>query len=341
MIPQRLLRASFTGLVPILFAFAGCAARTVQHGSTTLSDPTIKYELVKSPSVQIQWGAGEEQMLHAALAGNDAVGTAHKAGYNGLAELHYGNRPSPFVQSYAGLNLEHVLNGKNPETDDLRFEPRRQPMEIRKIDDQTYELYQAALPETGLESCVRFEFHAPHYIDVTFECVPRKDNFPHGYLNVFWASYIAQPRDPAIYFTGRLKGDLVERWIRAHSPKHGEAATHRGSTDRRDFEHDTPFDLTLVFNESEDEYTRPFYYGRFEKFVWEVMFHQKDLVRLTQSPSGGGEGNPAWDFQWFIEHPRKDQLYRLQYRALYKPWLGVEDVVDEYEKFRRESASVH
>jgi uridine kinase len=63
------------------------------------------------------------------------------------------------------------------------------------------------------------------------------------------------------------------------------------------------------------------------------MFRERDLVRFTQSPSGGGEGNPAWDFQWFIERPRKDKLYRLVYRAVYKPWIDREDVLREYDQF--------
>jgi uridine kinase len=57
------------------------------------------------------------------------------------------------------------------------------------------------------------------------------------------------------------------------------------------------------------------------------------LVRFTQSPSGGGDGNPAWDFQWFINRPRKDKLYRLIYRAVYKPWVDREDVLREYDQF--------
>ena len=51
--------------------------------------------------------------------------------------------------------------------------------------------------------------------------------------------------------------------------------------------------MTLVFNESDYEYTRAVYYGRYENFVWIVMFLERDLVRFTQSPSGGGEENPA------------------------------------------------
>jgi len=137
----------------------------------------------------------------------------------------------------------------------------------------------------------------------------------------------------SIYFLGRKKGQKSEAWVQGVTPRHGVLATHRGAKDHRQFQHDNPFPLTLVFNESDYEYTRPVYYGRYGDFVWIVMFRERDLVRFTQSPSGGGEGNPAWDFQWFIERPRKDKLYRLVYRAVYKPWIDREDVLREYDQF--------
>ena len=38
-----------------------------------------------------------------------------------------------------------------------------------------------------------------------------------------------------------------------------------------------------------------------------------------QSPSGGGSGNPAWNFQYFISEPKVGQRYELAMRALYIP----------------------
>ncbi|MBI1784787.1 hypothetical protein HYR69_06550 [Candidatus Sumerlaeota bacterium] len=216
-------------------------------------------------------------------------------------------------------------------------------MEWRKINDHTYELYQAALPETGVESCTRFEFKSPCYIDVTFECIPRKDSYPYPYLCFFWASYIQHPKDPSIYFAGRRKGDEIEKWIKGETPEHGKLSTHRSAIDRRDYNHDDPFPLTLVFNESDYTYTRAAYFGRYKdpeqtnqkEHALMYLFDKRDLVRFTQSPSGGGENNPAWDFQWFVDKPKKDKLYRMSYRCVYKPWVSQHDLVDEYEKYRR------
>lgn len=324
------------------FALAGCASLDPfpprGTGRTSLSDPSVSYTVVESGRVDVRWGP-PGAASRATIVDNRPQPPLHQEGYNGLMNVGYespdgGEVRSPFVPLYAGLNLEHVLNGRAHEDRDLQFEPRRRPMELRRIDDATYELYQAPLPETGVESCTRFEFLDPYTIDVTFEFVPRKDDFPYGYLNFFWASYIAQPKDPAIYFYGRPKGDNRQGPIKAESPAHGEQATHRGAGDRREHARDEPFPLTLVFNESPYEYTRSLYWGRYDDSVWCVMFPKDALVRFAQSPSGGGDGNPAWDFHWFADKPEVGKVYRLSYRATFRPWESAEALVKLYEDWR-------
>ncbi|MSO24182.1 MAG: hypothetical protein EXQ58_13265 [Acidobacteria bacterium] len=145
----------------------------------------------------------------------------HAAGYNGVLSLRYDGGPSPFVPRFAGLNLEHVNNGIATADWDLQFEPRKHPMEIRRLDEKTYELYQASLPNTGLESSTHFAFREPHFIDVTFECIPRLGKFSYSHLNIFRASYIFQPEDMSIYFLGRKKGQRDDAWIQGVTPKHG------------------------------------------------------------------------------------------------------------------------
>ncbi len=302
--------------------------QTAPSQSTSLLDPTIPFTVIRSMPVQIQTGN-----LSATLVDNQGYGTMHRPGYNGLSQLKHEKSSSPFVASYAGLNLEHVNNGIRYEDKDLQFEPRKHPMEVRKIADNVFELYQKPLPNAGLESCTRFYFYKDGIVDVLFECIPRKDHFPFGYLNLFWASYIQAPADNAIYFLGRKKGNSGEEWIKGITPKHGVLSTHRQATDRREFRREEPFPLTLVFNESNWEYTQSFFYGRYNDHYLAILFHPKDQIRFTHSPSGGGSGNPAWDFQWFIDAPKKDKLYQLRYRAIWKPWTNQKEIQTEYQKY--------
>jgi hypothetical protein len=56
------------------------------------------------------------------------------------------------------------------------------------------------------------------------------------------------------------------------------------------------------------------------------MFRPGDRIRLTQSPSGGGNGNPAWDFQFFVPDYQVDKLYRMVMRATYLPFESPEQI---------------
>ena len=64
------------------------------------------------------------------------------------------------------------------------------------------------------------------------------------------------------------------------------------------------------------------------------VFRPLDQVRLAQSPSGGGKGNPAWDFQGFIPGYEVGRRYTLVMRALYLPYESAEQVRRAVEPHR-------
>jgi hypothetical protein len=57
------------------------------------------------------------------------------------------------------------------------------------------------------------------------------------------------------------------------------------------------------------------------------MFRPCDNVRFSQSPSGGGNGNPAWDFQWFVPQYTVGQRYRFVMRAMYLQFESPEQLI--------------
>jgi hypothetical protein len=323
-----------TQLIAAILLMGMGAIAAEEPGRTTLSEPSTRYMVPEKPYVVLARGDVEALVVdHRAV--DDAVLPGHRAGYSGVAVLrHARRRENLFVPAYAGLNFEHIHDGTTRPREVL-FEPRNTPMELRRVDGHTVELYQGPTPAWGLESCTRYELLPDGAIEMTVEFIPRRRGFKNGYIGLFWASYIHRPESGAIHFRGHPEGgDATPRRIEATSPAHGVRATHLAGVDDRSFPHDADFPLTLVFNRSDHRYDEPWYYGVSHGMAFAQVFRPRDEVRFSQSPSGGGEGNPAWDFQVFIPDYEVGRRYTLVMRALYLPYESPEQVRRAIEPHR-------
>jgi hypothetical protein len=272
--------------------------------------------------------AGVRAVIVNNQAVNDEILPGHHEGYSGVASLtRRGQDRNLFVPIYAGLNFEHIHDG-TVQPREILFEPRQAPMEIGRAGEYMAELHQPPTPHWQLESWLRYEMLEDGTIEMTLECVPRAKTFKNGYIGLFFASYIHQPESLDILFLGNAANDTGSkaRWIRGVTPEHGVHPTHLALDDRRDFPHDAQFPLTLVFNLSDYRYKEPWYYGVSHNMAFVQMFRPQDQVRLSQSPSGGGDGNPAWDFQWFIPQYEVGKRYRFIMRAMYVPFESSEQI---------------
>jgi hypothetical protein len=251
----------------------------------------------------------------------------HRAGYNGVASLSHARRPENlFVGAIAGLNFEHIHDGTLAVSQE-KFAPRKAPMQLRRIDEHTVELYQPPTEPWMLESCGRYHLLPDGVIEYTFECIPRAETFSQGYLGLFWASYIDSPEDRAIYFYGRRSAaETGEKLIRAESPAHGVSATHPPAGALPDLRLDPEFPLTLVTGRSPYVYTQPWYYGVSHGMALVQMFRPGDGMWFAQSPTGGGATNPAWDFQWFVPDYQVGRAYGFVMRAAYMPFESDEQI---------------
>ena len=296
-------------------------------GLTTLGNPDIRYERPEKPYVVLKRGDVEAVIVDNRAVSDDILPN-HHAGYSGVAKLsHTARSENLFVPYHAGLNLEFIYDGSQQETETL-FEPRRAPMQLRVVDQYTVELYQAPTPHYGLESCQRYELLEDGAIQLTLECIPRQESFAKGYLGLFWASYIHQPESLDIHFRGHAADESVKatRWVRGVTPQHGVLPTHLATYDDRLFDHAPKFPVRLIFNRSKHRYTEPWYFGISHGMAYVLMFRPQDGIRLTQSPSGGGQGNPAWDFQYFLENCKVGRRYQMVMRALYTPFESAEQI---------------
>ena len=313
-------------LLALLLTDAPAAHPLAAPGVTSLTNPAVRYTVPDEHFVELKRGP-----VTAVIVDNAPLDLpqlpGHRAGYNGVASLTHEKRPENlFVRSFAGLNFEHIHDGTLAVSRE-KFEPRRAPMQLRRIDQQTVELYQPPTPNWKLESCGRYRLLEDGTIEYTFECIPRADLFRNGYIGLFWASYIHQPEDKAIHFRGRrAEKESGSRWIRAVSPRHGVASTHRPAGPVPNVKIDPEFPLTLVNHPSQYVYTEPWYYGVSHQMAYVLMFRASDGIWFAQSPSGGGRGNPAWDFQWFIPDYKVGQAYGFVMRAAYLPFESREQI---------------
>jgi hypothetical protein len=303
---------------------------------TTLSNPAIQYTTPTRPYVILRRGDLEAVVVDNSAV-DDKVLPGHQEGYSGLGSLkHRRHSENLFVPAYAGLNFEHGHDGTTQKREIL-YEPRKAPMQLRQIDEHAVELYQAPTPHYRLESCIRYALLEDNTIEMTLECIPRGRTFQHGYIGLFFASYIQQPESLDIHFRGREESepDSQVGWIRGVTPVHGQRSTHRGLADDRAFAHDADFPLSLVFNFSPYRYSEPWYYGVSHAMALLFIFRPRDQVRLTQSPSGGGKGCPAWDFQWFIPDYQIGRRSTFVMRAMYLPFESAAQLTQASARHRR------
>ncbi len=295
-----------------------------QMPATTLENSTVAFHVAEKPYVVLRRGDVTAVVVDN-RAVDDEILPGHRAGYSGLASLTHRRRTDNlFVPAYAGLNFEHIHDGTVQERSVL-FEPRHAPMELRVIDEHTVELYQAPSPHFGLESCQRYQLLEDGTVELTIECIPRRRAFHHNYIGLFWASYIHQPASLDIHFKG-TRGSEGTDWVRGVTPEHGVLSTHLATTDNRQLAHADDFPLTLVFNRSNYRYSENWYFGVSHGMALVQMFRPHDQVRFSQSPSGGGRGNPAWDFQFLIEDYQVGQRYQMVMRAMYTPFESPEQI---------------
>ena len=278
--------------------------------------------------------------LKLVVATNVPYGKVHKGGYSGVSELYLaqGDNRNFFVPRYAGLNYEHIFSGNSKTYNWNPYETRIDSMKLIRLSDRKVMLEQSRTKNWPLKSSISYEL-IDNSIDFVFSAIPLEDVWKkYGYVGIFFASYIDSPSEKGINFIGRSragKGSPKPRWI-YHLPEvHGLSANHRPAGSTWDPSLDSSgFPISLVTGLSDLEYLYPFYYGVSHDNVFIMMFENpgKDgELRFAQSPDGGGDTNPAWDFIYFRKNYKVGKKFSFRARAVYKKFEGKDDVIKIYE----------
>jgi hypothetical protein len=280
--------------------------------------------------------------LTAVIGDNDARGD-HRAGYNGIWSLTHKTEPANlFVPAVAGMNLEHIFDGQTldpPGRSEIFFEPRRAKMTFRKVSPTVAELHQPPTPTFKLESTTRFTLREPDAIDFEFTFTPRQHVFARKFVGLFWANYINAPDAKSMYLRGK------NLWLQHCTPAHNSVSTVVHEGDRFEMTFAEGHRDCLYKNLSPLRYDVPLFYGLFRKHIFIVMFDRTNGVRLTHSPSGGGNNaaretsNPAWDFQYVLPTYEVNTKYTLRARLIYRELCSRNVVLKEYENWKKELAA--
>ncbi|MBQ18484.1 MAG: hypothetical protein CMJ65_15325 [Planctomycetaceae bacterium] len=324
---RRLAPFSVLALVLAAWPAAGPAAhRLAAPGVTSLTNPKVEFQVADQHHVVLKNGDITAIIVDNAAVNDGQLQAAHRAGYNGLAQLgHRRRKQNLFRAPYAGINFEHIHDGTLAVARE-KFEPRVVPMQLRVIDSSTVELYQRPTVNWKLESCGRYRLLPDGTIEYTFECIPRARTFHQGFIGLFWASYIDGPEDKAIHFRGRRSAARSgTKWVKSLPPAHGTNSTHppvggRLPTIVKDFP------LTLVNHPSEYVHAEPWFFGVSHGMAFAQIFRARDGIWIAQSPTGAGATNPAWDFQWFVPGYKVDEAYGFVMRAIYIPYKSRRQV---------------
>lgn len=246
----------------------------------------------------------------------------HDTGYNGIWSLRPNDWPDNIFfeeegfgqnRGISGMNLEHYFDGATDmSAPGVLFDPRYSPMTFERPSPNEAVLRQPPTKVFQVESVTRFKVVDPHYVDFEFECIARRDFFPHDYLGVFWANYMNKPEDPVIHFRGYRTPEQEEaEWITTvGGPYYGREAVLGPA----------PAEESLrgaaMFSRGSFDWAEPHFYGVLHGYLFLLMF---DCDLPLAIYAGGSPGVPAtgwcpWDFQILIPEPQVGQAYGLRAR---------------------------
>jgi hypothetical protein len=267
-----------------------------------------------------------------AVIGDNEAYAGHRTGYNGVHRLTHRTNPKSLF-TVTGLNLEHIFDGDQDLRGDVkvRFEPRNFPMTLTKISESEAELHQEETPTFHLESWTRFKLLAPHYVDITFRCKPLQHVFRHGYIGLFWASYIDDPENKSIYFRDD-KG-----WVQLCTQTHDDQSTVLSVDNKIELKFTPDTQETLYKNFSPLRFSDPVYYGLFGTLNTSscLIVRRGFASPIHRAPAGRHSANEvAWDWQFII--PTYDVLREYGYRArvVYRQRCSRAEVLNEFRTLR-------
>jgi len=246
----------------------------------------------------------------------------------------------------AGMNFEHIISGHRDRNN--FFTPRRGRYRLIELpaEDSVMLVRNVIDSPWKIESTLKYTLVEPHYIDMEFNCTAHDPSLfgDRGYAVMFFANYMNDVIDPAIYFRGVESPDRAETWIAADGPKghrhfNGGGTYHHIDAPTLEYDEDNNAALNL-WSYDWPRFTKPFYYGRADNgMVFMLMadrdYSERDEIRfslfkfkLDKFP------RPAWDMQYVIHKVRRGERYGFKARLVWKKFVSEADCLAEYQRWQ-------
>lgn len=295
--------------------------------------------------------ASFEGMLHNNLSNKRRQGS----GLNPLILKSYPGA-NLYRDDAVGVNFEHIFNGAKDQRSISGFTPRQDPCLLSLVGENQYEIYwPSETSKWEMEARMHYDLSKEGQVDLVFECTPRSDIYPQGFVAMMWASYMNRTYDRRIHFWG-TDGDRTG-WV-AFGENSDEdlgfrvvegfefgAVSHVAAATLQ--QEEGVKDLNLI--ERDKKFITPFYYGivdgdhdletKSDKLLYLVLFDQTDAIRfalwnLFVNENGDADTHsPAWDWQYVIRDPVVGQRYGYRARVVVKPFEGTKQIWDEYRRW--------
>ena len=212
-------------------------------------------------------------------------------------------------------------------------------MTFKKLSERKAELVQPPTPTFHLESRTTFQLVGPHYLDMEFRCTPTQHVFAHGYIGLFWASYINAPDDKSMYFrNGKL-------WQQPVHPAHNVQSTVRHKDDSPDLKFSEGLGDALYRNLSPPSFKPPFFYGQFRDMVFVVMFESADGLRVhpfaqrRRREHDQTNDQPGLGLASIVPKYDVKKEYGFGARVMYRPKCSRVEIQNAFEQWVAESTS--
>ncbi|MBV7333381.1 hypothetical protein KFU94_35125 [Chloroflexi bacterium TSY] len=259
-------------------------------------------------------------------------------GWCGLSQFSHKESEREWLLSPA-FTLEHYIGIPMNSDDYIEYEPCYSPKHLECISTDSCTLRYEPASCSQIDCAITYRAAAPHYVDIDVCMKTHRPEWPLNHVALFFATIVKAP----IYAGITLLGTGMDVEVKGGNPwihfnglaTQGGRTVHPIGLEHPELPRPTSPPEAYYYDDSSVRFTEPFFYATVDQMVLAVMFRpeNKNDVRFVVNPLAPAFGGPAWDFFWSIQAPQAGKEYRLSARSLFKPFVGADDILSEYEQF--------